>query len=162
VKIPRQSVAKKAKAKAKAKAKKPATKRKSAAKRKKPAPPPNPVGRPKIELDIDQCKTLSAQGMTEQQIADAMQVSINTLRANKHRNAEFLTALTEGKAQGIASMTNAVFRSGIAGNHSAQRYYLNNRDPVNWKERVEHHVEGEIAIYGLDDDDRALAGLSSE
>ena len=169
IKIPKQTVAGKAKAKAAAKAKatpkqpaaKPTNKRKSRAKPKKAKPLPKAVGRPAIVLDVETTRTLAAQGLTEQQIADAMKVNIKTLVANRKRYEDFQAALTEGKSQGIAAMTNAVFRMGTAGNFQAAKYYLNNRDPSNWKERVDHHVEGDIAVYA-DEADLRLAGLMRE
>ena len=72
-----------------------------------------------------------------------------------------MAALTQGKAQGIDAMTNAVYESGIGGDHRAQRYYLNNRDSENWSEQVKHEHSGEISVF-VDEQDLALAGMQKE
>lgn len=177
MKIPKTTIASRAKAKKKAPPKPPVRKRKkrvketkkeiakkAAAKRKKKRAKKKslivkkPMGRPTIILDVETVRTLAAQGMTEQQIADALKVNIKTLISNKKNREEFMEALTEGKAKGIDSMTNALFRIGLAGNFQAINKYLNNRDPDNWKDRVDHHVVGTIAVYP-DATDLEMAGL---
>ena len=65
--------------------------------------------KPKKEIDIAQAETLAAQGLTNEQIAQALGISESTLYKNKKENTDLLDALTRGRARGIAVVTNRFF-----------------------------------------------------
>ena len=105
-----------------------------------------PAGRPKIEITKELCKKaekLSAQGLTREQIAQVLGMGVSTLYEKLNKYSDLLEAIEEGKAKGIATVTNALFKKATEGDVPAQKYYLNNRDNRNWKDRIENKVEFE-------------------
>lgn len=118
------------------------------------------VGRPLIEITEEICKkaeTLAAQGLTMPQIALSLGMGHSTLYEKKESYPEFSEAIETGRAKGIATITNALFSNAKKGDTQAQKYYLNNRDNANWKDRqtTDHKVNftGELDITGLADKD---------
>lgn len=100
-----------------------------------------PAGRPKIIPDEAMCKkaeSLAAQGLTLEQIAITLGISYDTLNEKKKEFSDFSDAIAEGKAKGIATVTNALFNKAKDGDVPAMKYYLNNRDNGNWKDKVEN------------------------
>jgi hypothetical protein len=63
-----------------------------------------------------------------------------TLIEKKKENVELVEAINRGKAQGIETITNALFETAQAGNVAAQIFYLKNRDKDGWKDRQELDV----------------------
>ena len=99
---------------------------------------PRGAGRKLIELDYAKAEMLASRGLGPTQIARAMGVSWDTINRNKKRNAEFAECLKRGKAKGLASVTNSLFKSATeSGNVTAQIFYLKNQDPTNWSDRNE-------------------------
>lgn len=104
------------------------------------------AGRKEINLDVTQVRELASKGLTEQQIADVLGVNWKTLAARKKKYAEFLEALSIGKALGIQTATNALFESVQSGHFPAIKFYLCNRDPENWKDKREVDSKSEEAV----------------
>lgn len=98
------------------------------------------MARPRIDIDISQIAALAGRGLTEQQIADCLGISHDTLARRKRDSAEFSEAIKVGKARGLRQITNSLFKSASAGNVTAQIFYLVNRDPENWRHinRIDH------------------------
>ena len=67
------------------------------------------ITKPRIEIDIQQCETLAAQGLTNEQISAAMGIGQSTFYKNKRENKEFEEALMRGRARGIAVVVNRFF-----------------------------------------------------
>lgn len=67
------------------------------------------ITKPSKVIDIQQAETLAAQGLTNEQIAQALGISEATLYNKKRENIEFQEALTRGRARGIAVVTNRFF-----------------------------------------------------
>ena len=96
------------------------------------------MGRPLIKIDKDMCKkaeSLSAQGLTMEQIAACLGMGQTTLYEKQAEYVEFAEAIKEGRAKGIATITNALFVSGKSGNLGAQIFYLKNR--AGWADKVD-------------------------
>jgi hypothetical protein len=72
--------------------------------------------------------------LTDEQIAINIGWSYNTLVVKKRKYSEFLKAIQDGKAEGIAAVSNAVFESAMDGNVSNQQFFLKNRAPDQWED----------------------------
>lgn len=98
------------------------------------------MARPRIEIDLDHVTALAGRGLTEQQIADCLGISHDTLARRKKGFAEFCVAIKKGKAKGLRQITNSLFQAATDGNVTAQIFYLVNRDPENWRHinRIDH------------------------
>lgn len=99
----------------------------------------------KIELDLAKVESLAAQGLTEEQIGDALGVSRATVTRNKRRDDAFAAAIKRGKAKGIALVSSKLMEQVRGGNITAMIFFLKTR--AGWSER------GDIA---LDDENRRL------
>lgn len=103
------------------------------------------AGRPEIEITDELCKkaeTLAAQGLTVKQMASVLGMGESTFYQKQARYLEFLEAVEDGKAKGIATITNALFNKAKKGDTQSIKYYLNNRDRDNWKDRVDSTMSG--------------------
>ena len=103
------------------------------------------MSRPLIEITDKLCKkaeSLSAQGLTMEQIALSLGMGERTLYEKVRDYTQFSQAIEAGRAKGIAQVTNALFKKASEGDVSAQKYYLNNRDNANWKDRINNEHSG--------------------
>ncbi|MDY0626624.1 DNA-packaging protein [Pasteurella multocida] len=91
--------------------------------------------KPKIEIDLARVEALASNGLTQQQIADALGISERTLRDRKSNSAEFAEAIKRGKAKGIAIVTNKLMEKVKAGNVTAMIFFL--KSQAGWKEKQE-------------------------
>lgn len=91
--------------------------------------------KPKIEIDLARVEALASNGLTQQQIADALGISERTLRDRKSNSAEFAEAIKRGKAKGIAFVTNKLMEKVKAGNVTAMIFFL--KSQAGWKEKQE-------------------------
>lgn len=99
-----------------------------------------PAGRPAFKVTeqvIKQAETLGAQGLTLKQIAHVLGISYQTLNEKRKEFSELSEAIEIGRAKGVAKVTNALFEKAVGGDVHAAKYYLNNRDNANWKDKVE-------------------------
>jgi len=95
-------------------------------------------GRPEYVIDdkvLKKVEDLAAHGLTKQQIALALGIHVATLCKKRLENAELTEAIKRGEANGIKTVTNALFTAAREGNITAQIFFLKNRDPENWKDR---------------------------
>ena len=105
------------------------------------------MGRPLIEIDEKLCtkvENLAAQGLTVEQIAGTLGMGERTFYEKQAAYPQFSQAITAGRAKGVATVTNALFVKCKAGDTVAIKYYLNNRDSDEWRDRrhYEHGGEG--------------------
>lgn len=118
----------------------------------------NVGGRPPFEITdavLLQAESLAAQGMTQEQIAEALGIVRSTLQEKKKEYSDFSDAIKRGQAKGIATITNALFVSGTGGNITAQIFYLKNRAGWRDKQDIEHF--GDMKVTVLQDDIDALS-----
>lgn len=104
-----------------------------------------PAGRPKFKITKAVCKKakkLASRGLTQKQIASVLGMGETTFYEKLKEYPEFLKAVDDGRAEGIKQVSNALFKNCIKGDTGAQKYYLNNRDNHNWKDRVENTHQG--------------------
>jgi IS30 family transposase len=87
-------------------------------------------------------EALAAQGLTQAQICHVIGWSQQTLILKKRAYNELSEAIEAGKAKGLAQVSNALYKNAISGDTAAQKYYLNNRAPDEWKDRRENVMTG--------------------
>ena len=78
---------------------------------------------------------MAANGLTQQQIADSLGISVSTLYGRKRESEEFEEAIKRGKAKGVALVTNELMKQVKSGNVTAMIFFLKAR--AGWKEKNE-------------------------
>tara|TARA_R110002020_G_scaffold260128_6_gene474364 strand:+ start:2645 stop:3133 length:489 start_codon:yes stop_codon:yes gene_type:complete len=108
----------------------------------------NPVGRPKFEVNeevLQRAERLMAQGLTKEQCARALGISVSTFQLYQAENSEFSEAIKRGEALGIEEVTNALFENAtLERDNTAIIFYLKNR--AGWVDKQEHKVETENTV----------------
>jgi len=108
----------------------------------------NPVGRPKFEVNeevLQRSERLMAQGLTKEQCARALGISVATFYVYQAENSEFSEAIKRGEALGIEEVTNALFENAtLERDNTAIIFYLKNR--AGWVDKQEHKVETENTV----------------
>ncbi len=102
-------------------------------------------GRPPIEITDEVCQkaeSLAAQGLTMDQIASVLGMGVSTLYEKQAEYPDFLEAIKDGRAKGIATVSNSLFAKATAGDNTAMIFYLKNRDPDNWEEVQKRQMSG--------------------
>jgi|5B_taG_2_1085324.scaffolds.fasta_scaffold32836_2 transcriptional regulator with XRE-family HTH domain len=101
-------------------------------------------GRPKIEVTKELCdkaEQYASQGLTMEQIADALGMSKSSLFEKQKDNLDLMESIKRGKAKGIVTITNALFEKAKDGDNTAMIFYLKNR--AGWKDKIETEHTGE-------------------
>lgn len=102
------------------------------------------MGRPKIQITKELCKKaeqFASQGLTMEQIADALGMSKSSLFEKQKENLDLMEAIKRGKAKGIVTITNALYEKAKEGDNTAMIFYLKNR--AGWKDKIETEHTGE-------------------
>lgn len=89
-------------------------------------------------------------GLSNDQIAKNMGVNRTTLIDWKKKNPDISNALKKGKEIVDFEVENALFKSAMSGNVTAQIFWLKNRKPDKWKDKVQD-TENEEAITNASD-----------
>ena len=79
-------------------------------------------------------REMASNGLTAAQIADCSGISESTLYAKQGEYKEFMDAIKRGRAEGLNTVSNALFEKATQGNVTAMIYYLKVRDRENWGE----------------------------
>lgn len=74
-------------------------------------------------------------GLTNEQIAENLGINPDTLYKYKKEHPEFSESLKKGKEIVDYEVENALLKSALNGNVTAQIYWLNNRKPKQWKNK---------------------------
>ena len=84
-------------------------------------------------------------GLTDEQIAHNMGITAKTLYEWKNKYGEICESLKRGKEVADYMVENALLKSAMEGNVTAQIFWLKNRRPEKWKDKrnVEEKVEFE-------------------
>lgn len=101
-------------------------------------------GRQPVPIDLAQVEIFASRGMTLQQIAHSIGIAPSTLSLRKTEDSELLEAINRGRAAGIKMVSNALFESAMSGNVAAQIFFLKNRAPEEWRDKVEVSVEENV------------------
>ena len=101
-----------------------------------------------IEIDLEKLYNLAKIGLSEEQIAVSLGVSLTTIARRKRDDDTFAKTLKAGKQRGIDAVTNSLFESATAEkpNTSAQIFFL--KDRAGWRDKteVDANVSGDITM----------------
>lgn len=81
-------------------------------------------------------------GLTDEQIAKNIGIAVSTLYDWKSRFPEFSKALKKGKEVVDFEVENALLKSALEGNTTAQIFWLKNRKPDRWRDKPE--IPGDV------------------
>lgn len=108
--------------------------------------------RPKVtdwlddEYRMTKLRGWARRGLMNDQIAQNMGISETTFYKWKAENAEFAKVLKEDKDFCDDMVENALYKSALEGNTTAQIFYLKNRRRSDWRDKQELEVSGEVGI----------------
>ncbi len=83
-------------------------------------------------------------GLTDKQIANNLNISEDTFYEYKKRYSEFSESLKKGKEIVDYEVENALLKTALEGNTTAQIFWLKNRRPSKWREKQEIQHSGNI------------------
>ena len=86
----------------------------------------------------------STQGLYIKDIAAKMGISVTTVYDWMNKNPEIAAAIKKGRDKSIDMVENALFKSAINGNVTAMIFYLKNRAPERYKDRVDNNINTDI------------------
>ena len=99
----------------------------------------NLVGRPKFEITeeiLKKTESLMAKGLTKEQCAGMLGVSVSTFMLYQAENSEFSEAIKRGQSIGIDQVTNALYeKATVDKDNTAIIFYLKNR--AGWVDKQE-------------------------
>ena len=105
----------------------------------------NLVGRPKFEITeeiLKKTESLMAKGLTKEQCAGMLGVSVSTFMLYQAQNSEFSDAIKRGQSIGIDQVTNALYeKATVDKDNTAIIFYLKNRAGWVDKQEVQSTVE---------------------
>ncbi|EOA2901752.1 hypothetical protein ACSD30_000736 [Escherichia coli] len=70
-------------------------------------------------IDFQKVQALAARRMSEQQIADVLDMDINELKTSPERLTEYREAIRKGRAKGEAELRGALYKRAKNGDRSA-------------------------------------------
>ena len=82
----------------------------------------------------------STQGLYIKDIAAKMGISVTTVYDWMNKNPKIAAAIKKGRDKSIDMVENALFKSAINGNVTAMIFYLKNRAPERYKDRVDNNI----------------------
>lgn len=98
-------------------------------------------------------------GLTDEEIAKNMGVGTSTLYEWKNKFSEISEVLKKGKEFADYQVENALYKSAIDGNTTAQIFWLKNRRSDKWRDKPISDKNTEKVIEKLDE---VLGGIKSE
>lgn len=98
------------------------------------------------------------EGLTDEQIAHNIGISRTTLWDWKKKKPNILDALKKGKDVVDFEVENALLKSALEGNVTAQIFWLKNRRKLQWRDKVEDYTTSNE----LTKVDELLAKISEE
>ena len=112
-----------------------------------------------IVIDYDKLYNLAKIGLSEEQIALSLGISVSTIGRRKREDERFSSTLKAGKQRGIDAVTNALFEgaTGDKPNTSAMIFWLKNR--AGWRDRTEVDANIYADVTVTHDIDAALQAL---
>ena len=112
-----------------------------------------------IVIDYEKLYDLAKIGLSEEQIAVSLGISVSTIGRRKREDERFSSTLKAGKQRGIDAVTNALFEgaTGDKPNTSAQIFFLKNR--AGWRDKTEVDANINADVTVTHDIDAALQAL---
>ena len=101
------------------------------------------------EIDLTKLYNLAKMGLSEEQIATSLGISVSTISRRKKDDEQFADTLKAGKQAGITAVTNSLFTAAtdeVKPNMSAAIFYLKNRGGWRDKQEVEANINGSLSV----------------
>ena len=100
-------------------------------------------------IDYEKLYNLAKMGLSEEQIATSLGISVSTIARRKRDDDTFADTLKAGKHEGITAVTNQLFNSATDAekpNTSAGIFWLKNR--AGWRDRqeVDANLSGSVVV----------------
>ena len=108
----------------------------------------------------EQAREMASRGLTVAQIADCLDLGERTVYEKQKDYPQFMQAIKKGRAEGLHSVSNALFEKATQDNVTAMIYYLKVRDRENWGENQPEPLR-EIPPMQIVVDPGALKGLEN-
>ena len=90
-------------------------------------------------------------GLTDEQIANNMKISVATLYVYKNKHQEILETLKKNKEIVDYEVENALYKNAINGNVTAQIIWLKNRKPDKWRDKPVESTDKDDGVVIVDD-----------
>lgn len=97
------------------------------------------------DVDLDRVRELALQGKTDEEIAADLGVSRSTLALWKARHQDFSDALKAWKDEADDVVEQSLYRKAVAGDTTAQIFWLKNRRSRDWRDKQEIEHSGSIS-----------------
>lgn len=107
--------------------------------------------KPKIEIDLDKVEMLASRGLTLEQIATSLGISVKTLERRKRDMTEMSDAIKRGRDKGVALIANKLYAEAKDGNVAAMIFFLKTQG--GWKEKQEVDVKHSAPVQVVFKDD---------
>ena len=111
------------------------------------------------EEKIQRTGKLAGLGLSNDQIAECLDMSRSSFYKCMQKNGDFRDSLERGRSKAVMEISNALYESARAGNVMAQIYFLRCRDPQNWN--VSKRVELDVDFKKMSDS-KLLEALRKE
>ncbi len=100
-----------------------------------------------IEIDLSEVERLAGLGLSQNEIAASLDISVDTLARRKKEFAEFADALKRGKANAKSEIANKLFIEAKAGNITA----------IIWIEKTRFGFSEKLQIEDVRDAEKSTA-----
>ena len=94
----------------------------------------------------------SRDGLTNEQIANNIGINVKTLYDWKNKESDICNSLKKGREIVDFEVENALLKSALEGNVTAQIFWLKNRKKEQWREKVEIEKMGTIQKISIIND----------
>lgn len=96
------------------------------------------------DIPVKDVERLAGLGLTEEQIAHCVGVSLSTLKRQKANDELLQASIKRGRSKAVSDVSNALFQAAISGNVTAMIFYLKNRYHDAWSDRQEPPKQDEV------------------
>lgn len=91
-------------------------------------------------------KGWARNGLTNEQIASNMDIVVSTLWEWRKKSSKISNALKIGKEEADLQVENALHKAALEGNTTAMIFWLKNRKPENWRDKIQQEITTESAV----------------
>ena len=85
-------------------------------------------------------------GLTNEQIASNMGIAVSTLWEWRKKSPKISSALKIGKDEADIQVENALYKEALKGNTTAIIFWLKNRKPKEWRDKIQQEITTESAV----------------
>ena len=89
------------------------------------------------DKDYQMIMEAAGNGLSEKQIALLLDVSESTITREKHRNDRFARSIKKGRVKAINAVSSKIFDNAMSGKETSAIFFLKNRAPEQWSDRIE-------------------------